>query len=234
VTENLERLSAAWRTTRDDEAGHAYGNALEASGQVEAAREVYEELIQAGYLIGYWDLAWLERATGHAARSRELLYSYLDLEDEPDEKTALVSGVLGHWIWDATHDADAEAFLIAGVDAYPSARADLADLYRASGRDEDAETVLREGVARDEVESFILLGNLLDETGRTREAESFYVRGFELGDAFCAYNLSLLLRREGRTGEADEWVRRGAERGDEKAAAYCVAFVADPSEAKLD
>jgi hypothetical protein len=87
---------------------------------------------------------------------------------------------------------------------YPSARADLAHLYRATKRDELAEALLREGVARNELESFIVLGN---------------VRGFKVGDGYCAYNLSLLLRREGRDAEAHAWLLRGVESGDEKAKA---------------
>jgi hypothetical protein len=192
---------------------------------VDDARKIYEELIEAGYLIGYWDLAWLEHSAGNSDRARELLRSYLELDDAPDEDTAFVSGVLGHWMWDETRDPDAEALLEVGADAYPSARADLAHLYRATKRDELAEVVLREGVARDELESFIVLANLLDETGRTADAEAMYVRGFEAGDGYCAYNLSLLLRREGRDAEADAWLLRGVECGDEKARAYYEEFI---------
>jgi hypothetical protein len=83
----------------------------------------------------------------------------------------------------------------------------------------EAEGLLRIGVDRGEIESFIVLGNLLDETGRTDEAEVLYIRGFELGDAHCAYNLALVLQREGRGNEADEWLHRAAQAGDMRARA---------------
>jgi tetratricopeptide (TPR) repeat protein len=209
----------------DGEAGHEYGSALESAGLVDDAREVYQELIEAGYLIGYWDLAWLEHAAHNTEKARELLRGYLEADDDPDEDTALISGVLGHWMWDETQAPDAEALLEVGATACPSARADLAHLYRATKRDELAEVVLREGVARDELESFIVLANLLDETGRTTDAEAMYARGLEAGDGYCAYNLSLLLRREGRDSEADAWGLRGVESGDEKAKAYYEEFI---------
>lgn len=225
MTADLEHLRRTWLSTSDGETGHEYGDALESARQVDDARKIYGELIEAGYLIGYWDLAWLEHASGNTARARELLRSYLKLDDAPDEDTALVSGVLGHWMWDETRDPGAEALLEVGAAAYPSARADLAHLYRASKRDELAEAVLREGVARDELESFIVLANLLDETGRAAGAEAMYVRGFEAGDSYCAYNISLLLRREGRDAEADAWLLRGVESGDEKAKTYYEKFI---------
>jgi hypothetical protein len=225
VTADLEYLRRTWLSTRDGQAGHEYGDALESARQVDDARKIYEELIEAGYLIGYWDLAWLEHDSGNTARARELLRSYLEMDDAPDEETALVSGVLGHWMWDETHDPDAEALLVAGATAYPSARADLAHLYRATDRDELAEAILRDGIAREELESFIVLANLLDETGRAADAEAMYVRGFEAGDGHCAYNLSLLLRRERRDVEADVWLLRGVESGDEKAKTYAEEFV---------
>lgn len=224
MTADLEPLRRTWLSTCDGQAGHEYGDALESARHVDDARKIYEELIEAGYLIGYWDLAWLEHASGNTARARELLRSYLELDDAPDEDTALVSVVLGHWIWDETRDPDAEALLEVGADAYPSALVDLAHLYRATKRDELAEVILREG-ARDELESFIVLANLLDETGRTADAEAIYVRGFEAGDSYCAYNLSLLLRREGRAAEADAWLLRGVESGDEKAKTYYEEFI---------
>jgi tetratricopeptide (TPR) repeat protein len=225
VTADLQHLRDTWLAVCDGEAGHEYGSALESAGRVDDAREIHEELIEAGYLIGYWDLAWLEHAAGNTERARDLLCGYLEGDDEPDEDTALISGVLGHWIWDETHDPDAEALLEVGATVYPSARADLAHLYRATKREDLAEALLREGVAGNELESFIVLGNLLDETGRAADAEAMYVRGFEAGDGYCAYNLSLLLRREGRDTEAHAWLLRGVESGDEKAKAYYEEFI---------
>lgn len=224
MTGDLHQLRNTWLAVHDGGAGHEYGSALESAGRVDDARKIYQELIDAGYLIGYWDLAWLEHAADNMATARGLLRGYLEADDEPDEDTALISGVLGHWTWDERHDPDAEALLEVGATVYPSARADLAHLYRATKREERAEALLREGVAGNELESFIVLGNLLDETGRAADAEAMYVRGFEAGDGYCAYNLSLLLRREGRDAEADAWLLRGVESGDEKAKAYYEEF----------
>ncbi|MCS0500522.1 tetratricopeptide repeat protein [Protaetiibacter mangrovi] len=220
MTEQLDRARDAWLGTRDGASGSEYGELLEAAGDTASARAVYDELIRSGYLIGYYALAWLEHDSGNAERARDLLRRYLDADGEPDEQTELVAGVLGHWLWHDTNDPDAEGLLIRGADAYPSARADLAHLYRATGRSAEAEGLLKIGVDHSETESFIVLGNLLDETGRTDEAKALYVRGFELGDAHCAYNLALVLLREGRNDEADEWAHRAAEAGDSRTRAF--------------
>lgn len=216
---DIEALRGAWLEVRDGATGHEYGEALEARGEVTEARVVYEQLIESDYLIGYAALAWLEHTAGNRERAKELLRSYLELDDEPDEQTAVVAGLLGHWLWDETHDVGAESLLTTGASFYSSARVDLAHLYRATGRAERAESLLRDGIERGELDSYIVLGNLLDESGRSSEAESLYRRGFELGDAFCAYNLHLLLARDGRAEEANDWLRVGAARGDEKAIA---------------
>ena len=47
--------------------------------------------------------------------------------------------MLGHWLWRDANDPDAEDLLLRGADAYPSARADLAHLYRTTGRAAEAE-----------------------------------------------------------------------------------------------
>lgn len=216
----LDRARELWLSEHDGAAGSAYGELLEAAGDTAAARAIYDELIRSGYLVGFYALAWLEHDSGNAERARDLLRRYLDTDGEPDEQTELVAGVLGHWLWHHANDPDAEALLLQGADAYPSARADLAHLYRATGRAAEAEGVLKIGVDRGETESIIVLGNLLDETGRTDEATTLYLRGFELGDAHCAYNLALVLLREGRSGEAEEWAHRAEEAGDSRARTF--------------
>lgn len=217
--DSIAELRAEWLTQRDGATGDLYGAALEAAERSSEARVVYRELIKSGYLVGYLDLAWLENARGKHKQARKLLRKYLALDDEVDEQTDLVAGILGVWIWDHKEDPRAEGLLRRGITAYPDARADLALLLRATGRTDEAETVLREGVDADDIGSFIVLGNLLSETDRADEAESFYRRGYALGDAFCAYNLCILLLEDGRIDEAHEWLRRAADGGDAKAIA---------------
>ena len=215
---------------RDGESGHAYGEALEAAGRIVDAATVYRELIDAGYLIGYADLAWLEHDRGNLALSHELLDSYLRVDTSPDEQTDVIAGVLGHWKWCDFRDFDAEPLLRRGADAYPSARADLGHLLRQSDREEEAEDVLRGGVARAEVQSYLPLAKLLEEGGRVGEAIEILRLGFALGDAFSAYNLFLLLDEHGDTGEAREWLWRAAEGGDDKAVGLLADFDRPPSE----
>src|SRR5690606_38249139 len=123
MTTQLDRASEAWLRERDGVAGSAYGELLEAAGDTAAARAIYQELIRSGYLVGYFALAWLEHDSGNTEQARDLLRNYLDADDEPDEQTKLVAGVLGHWMWHESHDPDAQSLLVHGADAYPSARA---------------------------------------------------------------------------------------------------------------
>ena len=214
---DIDALRMAWEQSPDGENGHEYGEALEDEGRVEEAAAIYRALIASEFLIGYADLAWLEHERGNHRLAEELLESYLEADDDPDESTATISGLLGHWRWNAGDRFDAEPLLRAGAEFYPEARSDLAALLRASDREDEAETVLRAGVIAGEVDSHLPLGNLLWESERVEEAEEIYLRGYTLGDAFSAYNLSLLLTELGRDEEASIWMRKAAEGGDEKA-----------------
>jgi tetratricopeptide (TPR) repeat protein len=216
----LDDLATSWTRAADGAAGHTYREALEDAGREAEAEAVYRALIAAGYLVGYTDLAWLLRTRGELEEAERVLAEYLSIDAEPDEVTALWSGMLGHWRWDRLRDVEAEELLRKGMEVLPEARADLARLLVATGRCEEAESTLRVGVANSEVESFLPLGNLLSDGGRVAEAEDLYRQGFALGDAHSAYNLSRDLDRAGRTAEAEEWLRRAAGAGDATARSW--------------
>ena len=216
----LDALRTMWLSQPDGASGHAYGEALEGLGLVAEATEVYEQLTAEGYFLGFEDLAWLERGRGNIDRACELLERRLELDDDPDEHTLHVRGVLGHWRWHFKLQQDAEQLLRDGADYFESARADLANLLIATARSEEAEEVLRQGVTKGEVESYLPLANLLDATDRPDEAEQLYRLGFALGDAHSAYNLHTQLLKQGRDEEAQEWLWHAAEGGDEKAIAW--------------
>jgi tetratricopeptide (TPR) repeat protein len=220
ASKTVEQLREAWHDARDGETGHALGEALEAEDRGAEARSVYQEMISHGFLVGFYDLAWLAHAEGDFAQARELLSRYLATDDGPDEQSALVSGILGHWTWDDSGDQSAEPLLRAGAESYPEARVDLASLLRQTGREVEAEAILRAGVERDEVDCFIGLGNLLWESGRSAEAEDAFRQGYSLGDAFSAYNLHLLLTELERHEEAGDWLELAALGGDQKAIAW--------------
>lgn len=213
----LERL---WLELRDGATGHAYGGALESTGRIDDAANVYQAMIDDGYLIGYVDLAWVEHERGENTKAHQLLATYLEIDDEPDEQTDQAAGILGHWLWCDSDDFEAEAFLRRGADFYESARADLAKLLRASDRTEEAESVLRVGIERGEVESFLPLANLLEESGQVDEAIQLLRQGYALGDAYSAYNLYLILDSQGHETEGRDWLWKAAQGGDEQAVAF--------------
>ncbi|WP_223690976.1 hypothetical protein [Leifsonia poae] len=214
---DLDALERAWFRERDGETGYAYGDALLAAGRDREAEAVFRALIDDDYLSGYYALGWLETERGNHERGQELLQNYLDADTHPDEFTEHVAGVLGHWLWHYSNRPDAEGLLRRGAEHFPSARTDLGHLLRITDREAEAEAVLRGGVAVGEVDSFLPLAKLLDESGRTHEAEMLYREGFDRGDAFAAYNLHLLLLRENRAEEASDWLWAAAQGGDELA-----------------
>jgi Flp pilus assembly protein TadD len=87
------------------------------------------------------------------------------------------------------------------------ARANLAHLYNQMGRNQDAERVLREGIARvpEAGDLHYSLGLLLAEEGRLEEAaEALGVAVLRLpGRARVRYNRGLALQRLGRHAEAE-------------------------------
>jgi hypothetical protein len=215
---SLEELRDRWVATADASTGLAYGEALEAADRGPEAAAIYERLVSERWLHGYHALAWFRHDRGDNDGAIELLERYLADDDEPDEYTRYIEGVLGHWLLRAGRFDEAEPLLLRGQDAYESARADLAALLRSQGRDEEAEEVLRRGVEAGETQSYLPLANLLNEAGRSDEAERHYRLGFALGDAHSAFNLHLLLERQARP-EAAEWLKRAADGGDHVALA---------------
>jgi hypothetical protein len=211
--ESLEELRERWVTIADAETGIAYGEALEEAGRGPEAAKIYERLVAERWLHGYHSLAWYRYERGDRRSAIDLLKRYLADDDEPDDYTHYIEGVLGHWLWHAERPDEADPLLHRGQDAYPSARADLAKLLRSRGRDDEAEEVLERGVAAGEVESYLPLANLLDESGRADAAERLYRLGYSLGDTHAAFNLHLLLERQGRP-DSDEWLTRAADSGD--------------------
>jgi TPR repeat protein len=215
---SLAELRDRWVATADASTGLAYGEALEAADRGPEAAAVYERLVSERWLHGYHALAWFRHDRGDHESAIELLERYLAHDDEPDEYTRYIEGVLGHWLLRAGRPEEAELLLLRGQGAYDSARADLAAVLRSRGRDEEAEEVLRRGVEAGEAQSYLPLANLLDETGRSDEAERLYRLGYALGDAHSAFNLHLLLERQGQP-EAVEWLKRAADGGDHAALA---------------
>jgi tetratricopeptide (TPR) repeat protein len=215
---SVEDLRDRWVATADALTGLAYGEALEEADRGPEAAAIYERLVSEGWLHGYHALAWYRYERGDHDSAIELLERYLADDDEPDDDTRYVQGVLGHWLLHAGRSDEAELMLLRGQNDYESARTDLATLLRSRGRDDEAEEVLRRGVEAGETQSYLPLANLLDESGRSDEAERLYRLGFALGDAHSAFNLHLLLERQARP-EAADWLKRAADGGDHVALA---------------
>ena len=84
--------------------------------------------------------------------------------------SATARAVVACWDWDRTHDPAFEEALRDGQDLFPGARAGLGTLLWESGRRNEAIATLDQGVARAEVDSMVVLGNLLVDDGRTDHA----------------------------------------------------------------
>jgi tetratricopeptide (TPR) repeat protein len=95
------------------------------------------------------------------------------------------------------------------------AKMNLAVLYNAAGRNDEAETLLREVLDAypEEAQAAYSLGLLLAEMGRMDEAVEFLRRTtvIEPGRARAHYNLGLALQAVGRTDEAGQALRTAAE-----------------------
>ncbi len=214
---SLQDLATEWLAKGDGLSAHFYGTALESAGRLVEAEAVYKQAIDSGYLAGYYDLAWLERGRDNIDVAIELLEGYVRQDDDPDDFTWHVMGVLGHWKWYFFNQPESEPLLRKGADYYPSARADLASLLKATDRLSEAIEVLQRGVEEGEVESFLPLANIHEENAEFDRAEDLFRGGFGLGDAFSAFNLYRLLDDLGREEEAAEWLWKAAQGGDELA-----------------
>lgn len=128
-------------------------------------------------------------------------------------------GVVACWRWCSSLDPALEPLLREGADHFASARADLADLLRATGRVPEAQSVLEHGAELGEVESWLALGKLyVDEIGDEAAAEVAYRGGISAGDSYCHHNLGVLLQGRGDLDAAEQEYRLGAAAGDALAA----------------
>ncbi|HSS44425.1 MAG TPA: tetratricopeptide repeat protein, partial [Thermoanaerobaculia bacterium] len=88
-------------------------------------------------------------------------------------------------------------------------RRDLARIYVASARGEDAISLLRAGPVEDG-ESLEILGVALASAGNNDEAKEILLRAWAAapGNARIAFNLGTLAFRDGRASEARDWFTR--------------------------
>lgn len=189
------------------------GACLEDLGDLMGAMDAYRNAGAAGDLTGHVQLAHLLRE--HDERDQAVHV----LTTAADHGSDLAAAVLACWEWDQTLDPALEARLRAGAEHYGSARANLADLLRATGRADEALAELERGAATGQSECWLPLGNhLADVAHDTVAAEAAYRAGLQAGDPNCHHNLAVLLLELDRTDEALEHLRAGATAGDALAA----------------
>ena len=210
---DLDVFRRTWERDRDGLAGRRYAEALADEGLLDEALEVCERMWEDGYVAGRTDAAWLEHDRGRITTAIALMTSAIDVLD--DEDRPLATGIVGHWRWHHRADRAAEPLLRAGMDAYPTARVDLASLLVVLGRRAEGVRLLADGAAAGQVVCMLPLANLLDEDGDVERAIALYERAFADGDGFAAWNLALVLERLGRREESAEWRWRAARAGDE-------------------
>jgi TPR repeat protein len=159
------------------------------------------------------ELAHLLREGGRQLES----WHWAQLAADAGNRTA--AGTLACWRWVESRDVALEPQLRAGADHSASARAGLADLLRATGRVEEARTVLERGAVRGEVASWLPLGNIYrEELDDLVAAEAAYRAGIEGGDIHSHHNLGVLLLGTGDVEGAIEHFSIAAAGGDELAA----------------
>lgn len=221
------------------------GNALSAAGSLLEAVTAYEIALADGEIDAWLNLGMVLEDLGDLAGALRA-YQAGSAADDANATVALAfmlreqgqqleaervmtraveqgskygAAVLATWRWGRTRDATLEEELRQGADLYPSARASLGQLLRATGRLQEAIAVLQHGLDADECESAIPLGNIYaDDLFDTASAADAYRRGIDLGDAFSHHNLAGLLEHEGNLEEAINHYRMAAAEGDELAA----------------
>lgn len=209
---------------RSVEAVTAYESAL-AGGETDAWLNLGDVLQDVGDLAGAMHAYRRAAAAGDSTGSVALAFCLRE-QGEPLEamtvaRTAAESGneraraVVACWDWCSTLDPSLEPELREGAEHFPSARADLGDLLRSTGRVVEAREVLERGTGCGEVECWLPLGNLLsDELGDDEGAEVAYRNGIAAGDTFCHNNLGVLLEEKGDERGAEEQFRLGMAAGD--------------------
>jgi tetratricopeptide (TPR) repeat protein len=190
------------------------GRVLEELGDLSGAMRAYRGAAAAGDLHGGLELAFLLQRQGEPEQALAVAEELARAGD------AEAAAVVASWRWGATCDPALEPDLRAGADHYPSARSDLAQLLRDTGRLAEARFVLERGAKIGEVEAWLPLGNFYaDELLDVEAAEEAYRSGIAAGDVYCHHNLGVLLADRGDlTGAAEEF-ERGAAAGDQLAAA---------------
>ena len=213
----------------DADALYDRGYDLAEAGDHEAAAQAFRRAAEAGCAVAWLGLGsslgalhrW-DEAGAAFQRAAELgtpddAWAWTRRPADPGDPQA--AAVLACWRWELTRDPVLEADLRAGADHHPPARAALADLLRTDGRVAEARTVLEAGALRDELDSWLPLGNLyLVELADDVAAEAAYRAGIEGGDVYAHTNLGMLLRERGDVAGAVRHLTLAAEDGDELAA----------------
>jgi tetratricopeptide (TPR) repeat protein len=189
------------------------GRVLETLGDLAGAMRAYRGAAEAGDLQGGLQLAFLLQEQGEHDEAMQVAES---LAARGDQEAA---GVLACWRWCATRDPALEAELRVGANHFPSARGDLAQLLRETGRPAEARFVLERGAKLGEAEAWLPLGNFYtEEMGDAEAAEEAYRSGIAAGDVYCHHNLGVLLADRGDDEGAVEQFVLGAAAGDVLAA----------------
>jgi TPR repeat protein len=99
----------------------------------------------------------------------------------------------------------------------PVAMADLADLLKNRGENEEAELWYQNLAEEGNVTAMANLGKLLESRGRGEHAENWYRRAIDEGDTHAMVALAELLEARGDAVEAEELYRNAAKNGDDNA-----------------
>jgi tetratricopeptide (TPR) repeat protein len=189
------------------------GRVLEQLGDLAGAMRAYRGAADAGDLHGGLELAFLLQEQGEPEQALAVAEE-LAAAGDPE-----AAAVVASWRWGSTSDPSLEPALRAGADHFPSARSDLAQLLRDTGRLPEARFVLERGAKLGEVEAWLPLGNLYaDELRDVESAEEAYRSGIAAGDVYCHHNLGVLLADRGDLEGAGEQFGLGAAAGDQLAA----------------
>jgi tetratricopeptide (TPR) repeat protein len=189
------------------------GRVLEQLGDLAGAMRAYRGAAEAGDLHGGLELAFLLQEQGEPELALAVAEELAAAGD------AEAAAVVASWRWGSTSDPSLEPALRAGADHFPSARSDLAQLLRDTGRLAEARFVLERGAKLGELEAWLPLGNLYaDELLDVEAAEEAYRSGIAAGDIYCHHNLGVLLADRGDLEGATEQFGLGAAAGDQLAA----------------
>jgi tetratricopeptide (TPR) repeat protein len=190
------------------------GRVLEELGDLAGAMRAYRGAAESGDLHGGLELAFLLQEQGEPQQALAVA------EELAAKGDAEAAAVVASWRWGATCDPALEPALRAGADHFPSARSDLAQLLKDTGRLAEARFVLERGAKLGEVAAWLPLGNLYsEELLDVESAEEAYRSGIAAGDVYCHHNLGVLLADRGDMEGATEQFGLGAAAGDQLAAA---------------